>query len=427
MNHRELAHPLAKSIEVEQKIDTLEQRDHVLWVEQESTPSLDPGKVAEHLLQQATELIDAEAASVWLLEVESSRRLVCRAASPHDQTPSPVGLSLDLGQGIASWVIQNEGSAIAPRVREDQRFFPGIDAQTGFRTNSLLAVPLRTHGVVIGVLEVVNKRHGDFDEDDRTLAEALAASAAIAIENAQLVEALRQRALELESRNIELDAFAHNVAHELKNPLSLVAGYAGVVERELATLPTDDVLKYIRVIGRNAWRMDQIISNMLLFAQVRQEDVEIVLLDMTSIVAEALEHLEELIDVSRAEITLPEAWPGAMGHGPWVEGVWVNYLSNAIKYGGRPPRVELGASMLPDGMALFWTRDNGPGLAAEERLRLFTPFTRLHQGSLSGHGLGLAIVKRIVSRLGGEVSVESERGRGSKFSFTLPGARGEYF
>jgi two-component system, sensor histidine kinase and response regulator len=83
-----------------------------------------------------------------------------------------------------------------------------------------------------------------------------------------------------------------------------------------------------------------------------------------------------------------------------VEEVWVNYLSNAIKYGGNPPRIELGADQLPDNHIRFWVRDNGPGLSPDDQQRLFTPFTQLNQVMVRGHGLGLSIVQRIVHKLG---------------------------
>jgi signal transduction histidine kinase len=130
-----------------------------------------------------------------------------------------------------------------------------------------------------------------------------------------------------------------------------------------------------------------------------------------------------MVEQSHAEIVGPEAsaWPVALGYAPWVEEVWINYLSNALKYGGRPPRIELGAKAQPDEMTRFWVRDNGPGIPPEAQARLFTPFTRLDQVRAKGHGLGLSIVRRIVEKLGGQVSVESQVGQGSVFSFTLPG------
>jgi signal transduction histidine kinase len=102
--------------------------------------------------------------------------------------------------------------------------------------------------------------------------------------------------------------------------------------------------------------------------------------------------------------------------------VWANYISNALKYGGKPPHIQLGADRQPDSMVRFWVRDNGAGLTLEEQERLFVPFQQLNKIHAEGHGLGLSIVRRIVERLGGKVNVESEGipGQGSVFSFTLP-------
>jgi signal transduction histidine kinase len=123
-----------------------------------------------------------------------------------------------------------------------------------------------------------------------------------------------------------------------------------------------------------------------------------------------------------------------------VEEVWANYISNAIKYGGRPPRVELGADQLPPspsvstnpdapsdgaGQVRFWVRDNGDGLTEEEQAQLFVKFSRLDlRQRAEGHGLGLSIVQRIVKKLDGTVGVESRVGAGSTFYFTLPMAPG---
>ena len=111
-----------------------------------------------------------------------------------------------------------------------------------------------------------------------------------------------------------------------------------------------------------------------------------------------------------------------MGHQPWVEEIWVNYLSNAIKYGGPSPRVLLGGERQDDGMVRFWIRDFGQGINQADLQRLFIPFTKLQQAHTQGHGLGLSIVQRIAKRLGGDVGVESEPGKGSLFWFTLPAA-----
>jgi signal transduction histidine kinase len=406
---------------------------------QELTATFDLQQLTERLLETVMETIGAEAVSVWLLDEERRSWLVCQAAFPPDQNRSLVNLRLPPGQGIAGWVAREGEGVIVASVQDDPRFFSGIDEQTGFQTTSLLAVPLRARGKVIGVLEVVNKRDGDFDEDDRALVEMLAASAAIAIENARLYVqaqqeiAERKRAEEEREKLIEeLDAFAHTVAHDLKSPLCTIANFAEMLEEDYAAIPDEEIRDYLQTIVRGGHKASSIIDELLLLAGVRKmEGMEMRPLDMTSIVTEARQRLDHLIEEHQAEIILPDGWPVALGYGPWVEEVWVNYLSNAIKYGGQPPRVELGASSpsVPPAcggeakegrIVRFWVRDNGPGMRPEEQAHLFTPFTRLDQVRTKGHGLGLSIVWRIVEKLGGQVGVESEIGQGSVFSFTLP-------
>jgi len=234
-------------------------------------------------------------------------------------------------------------------------------------------------------------------------------------------EALRQRTEELQARNEELDAFAHTVAHDLKNPLNLVIGFAELLHEDFQSLETEDLGDYLGYIARNGRKMSNIVDELLLLAAVRKSDVGVEPMDMAWVVREALGRLDDMIEGAQAEIVRPSDWPVAQGYGPWVEEVWVNYLSNAIKYGGQPPRVELGADA-QGSMIRFWVRDNGPGLTQEEQDKLFAPFTRLAQIRAEGHGLGLSIVRRIVEKLGGQAAVESGGvpGMGSTFSFTLP-------
>ncbi len=240
-------------------------------------------------------------------------------------------------------------------------------------------------------------------------------------------EALQQRTVELEARNEELDAFAYTVAHDLQTVVSLVTGYAELLLQDHTAFSSEELESCLHIVVRNGRKMSEIIDGLLLLAGVRKMDVKMEPLDMPSIVAEAQRNLASMTAEYQAEMVVPDTWPAALGYGPWVEEVWVNYISNAIKYGGRPPRVELGAEAQPDGMVRFWVRDNGSGLMPEVRASLFVPFTQLSHLHGKGHGLGLSIVQRIVDRLGGHVGVESASvpGRGSVFSFTLPGVGGQ--
>ncbi len=233
-------------------------------------------------------------------------------------------------------------------------------------------------------------------------------------------QALRKYAEELEARNEELNAFAHTVAHDLKNPLQGLIGYADFLRDEYESLPDNIRREALTTISTTADRMNNIIQELLLLSAVRRGEVVTKPLDMASIVARVQQRLEYMINEYDATIITPESWPTAAGQAAWVEEIWTNYLSNALKYGGRPPRVEFGATIQDDDHVRFWVRDNGEGLTQEEQASLFTPFTRLHQIKAEGHGLGLSIVRRIVDKLGGQVGVESEPGVGSTFFFTLP-------
>lgn len=223
---------------------------------------------------------------------------------------------------------------------------------------------------------------------------------------------------ELRTSNEELDAFARTVAHDLIHPIGVILGYGEVLTMGL--LPPEMQQNSIHIIIQTAHKMSNIVNELLLLAGVRKNKVVPQPLEMAEIVAVARERLTELVEKYQAQIDVPSEWPVAVGYAPWIEEVWVNYLSNGMKYGGRPPRLQLGASVQADNMVQFWVQDNGFGLTPEEQAQLYMPFTRLTELKVDGHGLGLSIVERIISKLGGQVGVESKIGQGSKFSFWLP-------
>lgn len=236
-------------------------------------------------------------------------------------------------------------------------------------------------------------------------------------------EALRQRTLELETQNAELDAFAHTVAHDLKSPLSVLLGLTGDADELLPLLSPNEIQQSWQMIGNSTQKLINIVDELLLLASVRGQDIQPEPLEMGGLVSQALARVNHHVKEYGGEIVLPDFWLIPLGYAPWVEEVWVNYLSNAFKYGGRPPLIQLGNEHLPDRQIRFWVRDNGAGLSPEQIERLFIPFERLHQVHTKGHGLGLSIVRRIVEKLGGRVGAISNQntGQGSTFYFTLPG------
>jgi signal transduction histidine kinase len=237
------------------------------------------------------------------------------------------------------------------------------------------------------------------------------------------VEDLRRQNRELQERVEELDAFAHTVAHDLKGSLGSLKSFADLLRENYAELSVEERKESFDHLVCSAYKLNNVVDELLLLAEIRKTEAAIEPLDMANIVAKARDRLIPMIKAYQAEIILPAEWPPAEGHGPWVEEVWLNYLSNAIKYGGKPPRVELGSEMQSDGRVRFWVRDNGRGLTSNEQARLFQPFTRLETVRADGHGLGLSVVQRIVDKLGGQVGIETVPGQGSTFSFTLRGCQ----
>lgn len=231
---------------------------------------------------------------------------------------------------------------------------------------------------------------------------------------------LEQQNFQLQEQNAELEAFAHTVAHDLKNPLNGVTGLSSLLLYRLASSLDEQLLEYLKEIKQTGFKMASIIDSLLLLANSRRRQVEMTAFPMADIITKVQQRLALTIKEFQGEIIMSsENWPTALGYPPWIEEVWANYLTNGLKYGGKPPRLEFGWTPEEEHIR-FWVHDNGEGLTPEQQSQLFIPFTRLSEVRVEGHGLGLSIVQRIVNRCGGQVGVESQVGQGSTFYFTLP-------
>lgn len=232
---------------------------------------------------------------------------------------------------------------------------------------------------------------------------------------------LRHTLGELERRNTDLDAFSRMVAHDLKNPIGGIMGYAQLMQMdgdELTSELRDEAVSTILSVSEE---MVSIIDEMLVLSSVGTETVIPVPLEMERVARNALQRVETILQKSEAQIEISDVWPKAFGHAPWVTAIWANYLSNAAKYGGRPARVRLGSERRGDAVR-FWVDDNGPGVPPEKRAAVFGAFERLHGDEIAGHGVGLSIVTRITDRIGGSCGVGDAPGGGSRFWFELPAA-----
>lgn len=234
---------------------------------------------------------------------------------------------------------------------------------------------------------------------------------------------LKTQSQELVAQNAELNAYAHTVAHDLKHPLTALLGQTALLKGAGSAMTEQQRTYLLSEIHHCADKMNNIINALLMLASVRRADsVNTSVLDIKAIANEAHNLLRSFANNHQARISYSEDWPLAVGFAPWLEQVWVNYLSNAIKYGGDAPQIRLGADTPQQGKVRYWVEDNGPGISADKQASLFSQFNRLDAKTADGHGLGLSIVQRIIQRLGGEVGYEALPQGGSRFWFSLPAA-----
>lgn len=240
--------------------------------------------------------------------------------------------------------------------------------------------------------------------------------------------ALQTKAYDLQKRNQELDIFSSTVAHDIKSPLTTMMGYAYLLSEADEIRADPDLENYTATILRVGNAVSEIIDSMLLSAHLAadngQDHLELEPLMMGELIRNVCERLQFSIEESQGEIIIPDAdsWPLVIGHRLWVEAIWANYISNALKYGGEPPIIELGVERIDDTWWQFWIQDNGGGVPAEQHDTIFSPYVQEGDHHRGGVGLGLSIVRRITDRLGCVSGIEpsSLSRQGSRFYFTLP-------
>ena len=237
-----------------------------------------------------------------------------------------------------------------------------------------------------------------------------------------LEERVRQRTAELESANLELDAFARSAAHDLRTPINGIMGFAQILQHDLAgASPRQrDSLHQIR---RSAQSMLELIDGLLAMSRVAQKAMSVEEVDMSALALRSIQQLRDAEPGRRVDVRLQ---PGlnVEGDRTLLSSLVDNLLSNAWKYTSRKAdaNVEFGAQVLPDRSFAYFVRDNGAGFAMEQAERLFKPFQRLHDArDYQGYGVGLVTCLRVVQRHGGRIWPISEVGRGTTIWFTLPG------
>jgi PAS domain S-box-containing protein len=225
-----------------------------------------------------------------------------------------------------------------------------------------------------------------------------------------------------EEVNKELEAFSYSVSHDLRTPLRAIHSYSRILSTEYTARLEPEALEMMEAVMSNAKRMGQLIDDLLAFSRIGRKDIQKSEIDMTGLVEIVLHEMKELHLDDNIRFIFKELDP-AWGDYSMVKQIFINLISNAIKYSSKKaePEIEIGSENT-DGQVVYFIKDNGAGFDMRYYNKLFGVFQRLHDTSeFEGNGVGLALVKRIVSRHGGNIWAEGKPGEGAVFYFSFPG------
>ncbi len=315
--------------------------------------------------------------------------------------------------GASRWIIDHGQPVIVTDTSNDPFTANDMIPEGGVR--AYIGVPIQHQAERLGVLYALFKTNQSFEGDELTIVQELASMAAIAIQNARQVAALR-----------ELNRFKESMmqlaAHDFRSPLSLIMGYLDILVEDLRTLSPDQA-NWVAVIRRSLQRLEELSSGILDYGRLTAfEDINRFRCSLYEIAEQVIEDFTEVAGQKNQALTLAPA-PGALfisADRVLIREALGNLVANALKYTPEGGHIALETGSHDQEVSVA-VRDDGPGIDAREMPRLFQPFTRLSTaGGGSGSGLGLSLVKIILERHGGRVEVESTLGEGSTFTIFLP-------
>ncbi|MEW6008552.1 MAG: ATP-binding protein [Candidatus Omnitrophota bacterium] len=380
--------------------------------------------------------------TVKLLNVERASLMLFDKQRKELKIESAVGISAQIirkarvkvGEGVSGWVMKTGKALLLNDISKDRRFRPREKGR--YYNQSLLSVPLKARGEVIGVLNVNNKRRKQvFTRDDLELLSALANEASIAVYNARLYQQL----LSVNERLKELDRlksdFVSNVSHELGTPLATCRYFTSLMLKESAGPVSQQQREYLQLMDSNIERLTRLINNLLSLSRIEAGRFELrrSMVNVANLSKEVLRTFEGQLSEKQINIEdkIPQNVPEVYADSERIIEVFTNLIGNAIKFSPKNSVISLNAATITKELSAGGERryllssvsDTGKGIAASDLDKIFNKFEQLKTDLPQrerGTGLGLAICKEIVKLHKGDIWAESELGKGSTFFFALP-------
>jgi signal transduction histidine kinase len=390
-----------------------------LSVQLNSTLKLD--ELLQLIIRTAAELLHCEAASILLYDEKQPHLFFAATSDSHADQMMQVSVPIE--GSVAGTVFRTNRPMIIHHVEQDPRHYDAVAKKTGVEVHSLLAVPMRIHDRLTGVLEALNKVNRDFNEEDEGLLEVIASHAAVAVNNARLVQAL-QVALKKASDADHLKSdFLTLASHELRTPLGIIIGYATFLREDAQ----GELSEHAEHVLNAALRMRALVEDMTNLTLLETDGLifKAKAVSAQSLLEAAAKEVQSLAKakVQRLVYDMPESPITINVDMEKTTSALVNILNNSIRFSPIGEQIILGARAEPNG-ALLWVQDNGTGIEKDQLDNIFRefkqgepPLTRRY----GGLGLGLTIARGLVTAQGGRVWAESEGpGSGATFKIFLP-------
>lgn len=285
---------------------------------------------------------------------------------------------------------------------------------------SLTVSPIRDpSGAIVGVSKIAR------DITDRKAAEAelRQAQERLRAHAQELETAVAERTVRLRETIAELEAFSYSLSHDMRSPLRSILSFSRFVLEDYGVKLEPPAREYLQKVIASARRMDRLIQDVLSFTRISRQEIQIVKVDVHRLIRDIIYESPELHPPA-ADVTIEGPLPPVLGHEASLTQCIVNLLTNAAKFvaPGVRPKVRISAEII-GGQVRLYIQDNGIGIEKDAQTKIFELFQRHpSRGGYEGTGLGLAIVRKAVERMFGQVGVESELGKGSRFWIQLPRA-----